>query len=97
MYVFESKLCPNLRQIKVSNKKGNSGFDLTTRDLYFMILVSSREPYSSRKHIFRELYRVNRKLWSTYKYQIIPQCINFKNIFVDDFLDHPFLYRVIAF
>ena len=31
-----------------------------TRDSYITILVEVHEPYFSRKHIFHELYRINR-------------------------------------
>ena len=36
----------------------SSGFDLTTRDLYFTILVENT--HSSRKHTFHKSFRVNR-------------------------------------
>ena len=41
-----------------------TGFDLTTRDSYFMILVD--KPYFSKRHMFHESYtnEQNTSLWS---------------------------------
>ena len=71
-----------------------SGFDLTTRDSYFTILVEVFTKTHSRKHIFHESHRVNRThdygLASipASMYQITQQCHNFKNILIDDFQHH---------
>ena len=49
---------------KHKHKTSNTGFDLTTHDSYFMILVEVFMNHS-RNHIFHELYRVNRTMkWS---------------------------------
>ena len=44
----------------VSSQIVISGFDLTTRDSYFTILVEVFMNHILARHIFHELYRVNR-------------------------------------
>ena len=55
------------------------------------------KPYLSRKHIFQELYRVNKTQFIVFnpanKYQDFWRCNNFKKILVNDFQHHPFLYQ----
>ena len=83
---------------KHKHKTSNTGFDLTTHDSYFMVLVEI-----FMNHILAETtYSMNRIEWteqwnglikSANKYQIIGQCHNTKNILINDFQHHPFLYR----
>ena len=52
--------------------------------------------------MFYESFRINKTVWSTKciilkpanKYEIIWQCHNIKNILINDFQLHPFLYPV---
>ena len=69
--------------------------------LWFIFHDSSwsfHKPYFRRKCIFHKLYCVNRYkikvLKSGNKYQIIWQCLNFKNILINNFQHHPFPYQV---
>ena len=75
-----------------------TGSDLTTRDSYFTILV---EVFTN--HILAENTNFTNQIgWTEHeimvlkpanKYKIIWQCHNFENIFIDDLLHHPILYR----
>ena len=76
----------------------STGFDLTTRDSYFTIIV---EVFAN--HILAgNIYFTNHIQWIEHKimlklannYQIIQQCHNFKNTLIKNFQHHPFLCPV---
>ena len=74
-----------------------AGFDLTIRDPYFSILIDV-----FTNHIVGEnLYFSNHMKWTEQKimgfkpankYRIIQRFLFLKNILIDDFQHHPFLY-----
>ena len=76
-----------------------AGFNLMTPGSYFTILVEN-----FKNHILAEnTYFMNHIEWTEHKImvlkptnncQIISQCHNFKNIHINDFQHHSFLYRV---
>ena len=68
-----------------------------TRDSYFWILVEVFTNYilAENTYFMNHIERTERKiivLKPANKYQIIQQGHNFKNILVDDFQHHSFLY-----
>ena len=74
------------------------GFDLTTRDSYFTILVEVFTNYI----LAENTNFTNHSGWTEHKImvlktanknKIIRQRHNFENIFIDNFLYHPILYR----
>ena len=72
-------------------------FDLMTRDSYFWILVEVFRNYilAENTYFMNHIERTERKiivLKPANKYQIIQRGHNFKNILVDDFQHHSFLY-----
>ena len=85
------------------NKEVNScsGFDLTTHDLYFTILIEALT-----NHILAKItYFTNHTDYGTIEHKImvlkptnknqnIRQCHNFRSILIEDFQHHPFLYQV---
>ena len=72
-------------------------FDLTTRGSYFTILAEVFTNHISRKHIFREMFWVNRTqdygLKSCKQVQNYLICHNFENILIEDFLHDLIPYR----
>ena len=80
-----------------------TGFDLTTRDLYFTILI---EVFTNHFLAAENTYFTNYIEWTEQKimtlilakkYQIIQQCHNFKNCLINDFQHSPFLYQAKGF
>ena len=75
-----------------------TGFHLMTHDSYFTILIEvfmnhiSAENSNFRYHIERTEHKIM-ILKPANKYQIIQRCHNFKNILIDNFQYHPFLYQ----
>ena len=67
-----------------------TGFDLTTRDSYFTILVD--KPYFSKRHVSRIIYK-----WTEHKLMVLKskstESKSPKLFGNDDLQHHPFLYQ----
>ena len=92
------KLSGFMKYEKKLNTVRRTGFDLTTYDSYFMILVQVFTNHT----LAENTYFTNHLAWTehtimvlktTNKYKIIQESHNFEDILINDFLRHPFLYR----
>ena len=66
-----------------------SGFDLTTRDSYFTILVEVFTNHVSAENTYFTNYTEQIK-----KNKLFGNVIDFKNILMDDFQHRPFPYQI---